>query len=104
MTRREAIEWNKNLKMYMKLSDRIQPCKFPEDNYIALDMAIQALEQDPCEDMISRRAVMDCFKKWQPYMATRLHEFEKELSALPPVAPEPKRRCQKGAENDKRNI
>jgi hypothetical protein len=46
MTRDEAIEWNKNLKMYMKLSDRIQPCKFPKDNYIALNMAIEALERE----------------------------------------------------------
>ena len=35
---------------------------------------------------ISRQAVINCFKKWQPYMATRLHEFEKELSELPSVA------------------
>ena len=37
-------------------------------------------------EYISRQAVMDCYKKWQPYMATRLHEFEKELSELPSVA------------------
>lgn len=40
-------------------------------------------------EYISRQAVMDCFKKWQPYMATRLHEFEKELSELPSVAMPP---------------
>ena len=54
MTREEAIEYNKNLKMYMKLSDKNQPCKFLEENYIALDMAIKALEQEPkighCKD------------------------------------------------------
>ena len=38
--------------------------------------------------LISRQAVMNCFKKWQPYMATRLREFETELLTLPPVAPE----------------
>lgn len=43
------------------------------------------------DDLISRQAVIACFKKWQPYMATRLHEFEKELFDLPPVTPqEPK--------------
>ena len=48
-------------------------------------------EQEPCEDAISRQAVMDCFKKWQPYMATRLWDFEQELSALPSVkSQEPK--------------
>lgn len=50
----------------------------------------EALEQEPCEDCISRQAVMNCFKKWQPYMATRLFGFEKELSSLPPVIPQPK--------------
>ncbi|MBP5420859.1 MAG: hypothetical protein J6Y78_00300 [Paludibacteraceae bacterium] len=47
MTREEAIDYNKNLKMYMKLSDKDQPCKFLEENYIALDMAIEALKQEP---------------------------------------------------------
>lgn len=41
-------------------------------------------------EYISRQAVMDCYKKWQPYMATKLHEFEKELSELPSVAIPPK--------------
>ena len=41
--------------------------------------------------LISEQAVIDCFKKWQPYIATRLHEFEKELFELPSVNPqEPK--------------
>lgn len=47
MSRREAIDYNKNLKMYMKISDKQNPCKFLEENYIALDMAIEALEQKP---------------------------------------------------------
>lgn len=37
------------------------------------------------DDAISRQAAIDLFKKWQPYMATRIYEFEKELYALPPV-------------------
>ena len=36
---------------------------------------------------VSLNAVKDTFKKWQPYMATRLHDFEKELFALPSVEP-----------------
>lgn len=56
-------------------------------NLEEVEMAIKALEQEPCEDAISRQAVLDCFKKWQPYMATRLHEFERELSDLPSVKP-----------------
>lgn len=45
MANEEAIDCNKNLRMYMRLSDKNQPCKFSEENYIALDLAIQALEQ-----------------------------------------------------------
>ena len=56
----------------------------------SLRLAIKALDQEPCEDAISRQAVMNCFKKWQPYMATRLFDFEKELSSLPPVTSQPK--------------
>ena len=41
--------------------------------------------------LISRQAVMDCFKKWQPYMATRLWDFEQELSALQPINPQEQR-------------
>ena len=48
MTNEEAIECNKNLRMYMKFSDKNQPYKFLEENYIALDMAIKALEQQGC--------------------------------------------------------
>ena len=55
----------------------------------AVDGSIKT-EQEPCEDCISRQAVIDCYKKWQPYMATRLFDFEKELSELPSVTPQPK--------------
>ena len=44
MTIEEAIDYNKNLRMYMKISDKYQPCKFLEENHIALDMAIKSLE------------------------------------------------------------
>lgn len=52
MTNEEAIEYNKNLRMYMRLSDKNQPCKFLEENYIALDMAIKALEQGDVLDKV----------------------------------------------------
>ena len=40
------------------------------------------LQLSPAEYLVVRSALV---KKWQPYMATRIHEFEKELYALPPV-------------------
>lgn len=103
MTREEAIMVLKNEQPHCG-----KRALFTEEKkYEAYDVAIKALEQEPicpsagidcedcpayepCGDVISRQAVMDCFKKWQPYMATRLWEFEKELSALQPVNPQPK--------------
>lgn len=52
MTNEEAINYNKNLRMYMRLSDKNQPCKFLEENYIALDMAIKTLGQSDVLDKI----------------------------------------------------
>jgi hypothetical protein len=43
-----------------------------------------------CGDAISRQAVMDYFRKWQPYMATRLWDYEQELKDLPSVTPQPR--------------
>ena len=56
----------------------------------ALDMAIKALEQQPCEDAISRQAVLDCLT------ATKLKKFDfilhirEEIKKLPPATPQPK--------------
>lgn len=54
MTREEAIARIKNHKIVHKMNE-------PRAIYIseALDMAIQALDQEPCEDCISRKAVLD---------------------------------------------
>ena len=85
MTREEA---KKILQRDLKI---LEGNKSLPDGIEAMKVAIQALEQEPCEDTISRQAVIDCFKKWQPYMATRLHDFEKELFDLPSVQPMKKR-------------
>ena len=90
MTRKKAIEYNKNLRMYMKLCDKNQPCKFLEDNYIALDMAIKALEQEPC-DCISRAEVIEINKKYHGQMPNDInHQIWQELNDLPSVQPKPK--------------
>ena len=82
MTREDAINI---MKVIVHMLEEKYDTDRVED---AVDMAIKALEQEPCADCISRQAVIDCFKKWQPYMATRLHEFEKELFDLPSVNPQ----------------
>ena len=62
------------------------------------DMAISALrEQDlqpTCNklatDTISRQAVIDLYKQYQPYMAVKVIEFGKALEQLPSAQPERK--------------
>lgn len=57
-----------------------------------------------CGDAISRQAVMDYFRKWQPYMATRLWDFEQELSELPSVSPQQRTGRWIAVENDEMKI
>ena len=52
MTNKEAIEYNKNLRMYMQITDKKSKHKFLKENYTALDMAIEALERDTVFDKI----------------------------------------------------
>ena len=59
----------------------------------ALDMAIKALEQEPCEDAISRQGVLDeinrigikAFETYNDYS-----QFFDFVDTLPPVTPQPK--------------
>lgn len=86
MTNEEAIEYNKNLRMYMQITDKNSSHKFLEENYIALDMAIKALEgQEPCEDAISRQAVLELLQ--MKYFGKNLY---KAVYELPPVTPQTK--------------
>lgn len=85
MTNQEAKK-----KLYMEWQ------KFLEDNIDyagisdAYKTAFKALDQEPCEDAISRQAVLDCFT------ATKLKKFDfilharEEIKKLPPVTPQPK--------------
>jgi hypothetical protein len=58
----------------------------------ALSMAIEALEKEPCEDCISRQAVLaiagDSCLDLDSYEDTR--EFCDEINELPPVTPQQK--------------
>lgn len=57
----------------------------------ALEMAVKALEQELCEDAISRRAVIDMtgLSEWFD-SSDSYNEFVIALSELPPVTPQPK--------------
>lgn len=65
--------------------------------YTALDMAITALEQEPCEDAISRQAALDLIKGFiadatSHGISPRLDpDYVMDgIKALPPVNPQPK--------------
>lgn len=45
MTESEAIEKLKNMRLFMKIEDEKNDCKFTEDDYGANEKAIQALEK-----------------------------------------------------------
>ena len=57
MTREEAIDIIKS-ECYV-----FNPLNFDRSTMVntALDMAVNALKQEPCEDVISRQAVIDAF-------------------------------------------
>lgn len=93
MTREEAIARIKNHKIAHKMNE-------PRAIYIseALDMAIEALEQEPCEDAISRQAVLDAVEDdnrngmWSCFASDDdAQKFKTVIKDLPPVKPqEPK--------------
>ena len=67
MTRKEAAE---RIKTILKecTEDEDAVCYVTSDDADALDMAIKALKQEPCEDCISRQAAIDTGKiqkRWQ---------------------------------------
>lgn len=45
MTESEAVEHLKSMRLFMKIEDENNDCKFTEDDYKANEMAIQALEK-----------------------------------------------------------
>lgn len=75
MTNEEAIE----------VLEQDLPCENDEDLIEAMAMAIEALEQQPCEDCISRGAV-----KAYAYHRTMYPNFEDYVDKLPPVTPKGK--------------
>ena len=61
MTESEAIEKLKNMRLFMKIEDENNDCKFTEDDYKANEMTINALEKqiqkkvDKTEITLSKR-------------------------------------------------
>lgn len=66
-------------------------CNFGIDKD-AFTLAIQALEQKPCEDAISREAVLKIYDEWfaNCNIADKKESPKSKIKALPPVTPQPK--------------
>ena len=61
--------------------------------HTALDIAIKALEQEPCDDAINREDALMCLTgeiKDTDTIETIIARFIKRLKSLPPVNPQPK--------------
>lgn len=83
MTREDAIAF---LQGRIDLIDKYYPQI--EDYREALDMAIKLLEQEPCEDAISRKSMLD----YQEYLHGKMpneenHKLWKFIKDLPSVTP-----------------
>ena len=64
----------------------------PEEVAMAFDCAFRALEQEPCEDAVSRQAVEKITWEEPSYTDALnvLTEVRDKIRALPPVTPKPK--------------
>jgi hypothetical protein len=89
MMTREEIEELKGLAASMGLYDDKNPCK----RAVILGKAIKALEQEPCEDAISRQAVLDIVDGYsvsQSNVEDITQDIISDIMVLPPVTPQPK--------------
>lgn len=89
MTREEELDWLYRLRSEIYV---YMPKEWLIPMNDALDMAIKALEQEPCGDSISRQAVLELVGDYDLSMG----QVVKAIHALPPVTPQPK--------TDKENI
>ena len=69
--------------------------KYPNCDHTMIDdmteVIIKALEQQPCEDAISREdALMALTGEWTELTDEMIHHFIKHIKKLPPVNPQPK--------------
>ena len=93
MTREEALFEAKNvLDEATAYEDAV--CYVTDDDREWLDMAIKALEQEPCEDCISRKAVEKIINKWLSHpdyeLKDSIYDMTKKIHKLPSVTPQSK--------------
>ena len=86
MTREEAI----NILYGIRADNLNLNDSYTKDKYNALDMAIKALEQEPCEDAISRAEVIKLIDKHTNDDGTLDDDITCILEELPPIQPKAK--------------
>lgn len=91
MTREEARREIDSLDYYLQNHTN----DYGEESHTAMMMAIKALEQEPCEDTISRQSAIEEFQKFREYESNRTHKewvdrIETVLNQLPSVRPQEK--------------
>ena len=82
MTREEMLDGLYEIKNWK--------CNGDDKMHEAVTEAIKALEQEPCEDAISRQATIEAFQMFRRYESNRNHKewvdlIETVLNQLPPV-------------------
>ena len=84
MTKENAILCLKGMKNYARDTFTEQT-----DWQTSLDMAIKALEQEPCEDAISRQTVLDILKhaKENGIVRITVPYLERTIESLPSITP-----------------
>ena len=93
LTQQESWDLAEYIKALEQQPNRCDSCTHSEEQdgsncYECVKGISDNFEARPTDaDCISREEVMKCFKKWQPYMATRLWDYEQELRELPSVTP-----------------
>lgn len=96
MTREEAIkELKEDIELYIPLHGTIDDVDrdLPDGRLItALEMGIKALEQEPCDNAVSRQAVIDIVDSYsdsQSNVEDVTQDIISYIVALPPVNPQP---------------
>jgi len=92
MEREEAIEELKSLKENY-FDEWLSPRQY-DDKMLAFDMAIKALEKEPCEDAVSRKEVLEQTYNWikDEFLRTTdpFDYLQKRVNGLPSVTPKAK--------------
>lgn len=96
MTKEKAKQWIKDLISTMKLetSGFFPDAPYEDEVYEALEMGIKALEQESCEDAISRdKAIVQLShlqSDWDDDWNVAIRKCIEAVKIVPPITPQPK--------------